>query len=176
MAEPARYRKLPGPGIGFGVVSFVTLWQGENHLLQVTSWPSGESYRRFFYRDIQAIVLRRSKGRMRTNIVLGILASLLVLGLAIAFATSGGLDALTDGFPIFCEIVLGICLLWMAVNSLLGPTCTMHIQTAIQFERLPTVRRERGARKLLARLEPLVTAAQAEAAAGMEQAQSPVSQ
>ncbi len=168
MAEPAPYRKLLGPSIS--LVSLISVWQGNNHLLQVTAWPSGESYRRFFYQDIQAIVLRRTSGRMRTNIVLGIIGGLFALGLGLA-AASSGLETLTEGFPIFCEIVLGICLLWIVLNTLLGPTCTLHIQTAIQFERLPSVRRERGARKLLARLEPLVTAAQADAAA-----QSPVSQ
>jgi hypothetical protein len=173
MSEPAPYRKLLGPAVG--VFSTITLWQGASHVLQVTAWPSGESYRRFFYRDIQAIVVRRSNGRMRTNIVLGIISGLLVAGLGIA-AASSGIDTLTDGFAIFCEIVLGICLLWMLLNTLFGPTCTLHIQTAIQFERLPTVRRERGARKLLARLEPLVTAAQADAAAETASAQSPVSQ
>jgi hypothetical protein len=158
-----------------GVFSTTTLWQGASHVLQVTAWPAGESYRRFFYRDIQAIVMRRSKGRMRTNIVLGIISGLLAAGLGIAVASSG-LDTLADGLAIFFEIVLGFCLLWMVLNTLFGPTCTFHIQTAIQFERLPTVRRERGARKLLARLEPLVTAAQADAAAKMASAQSSVSQ
>lgn len=174
MANPDRpYRKLQGRGSG--VVSFVTLWEGDTHLLQVTSWPSGEGYRRFFYGDIQAIIIRRTSVRLWINIVLGVLALGAAALLASEVGNQKGPRFSPDGTAIFWLIVMGVCVFFMVLNSLFGPTCAMHIQTAIQCEKLPTVRRERAARKVLAKLQPRVIAAQSAATAGAVSAENPVS-
>ncbi len=49
------------------------------------------------------------------------------------------------------------------VNLLRGPTCVCQIRTAVQTERLPTLKRLRTARKVIARLKPMI-----------EQTQSPL--
>lgn len=147
---PAPYRKLPGRGAG--IVSVATVWEGDTHLLLVTAWPSGESYRRFFYADIQAIITRRTAGRLVINLI----AAVFLIPFALAM-----LGDAEVGLKVFFGIVAGICFIAILVNSLLGPTCTLQIQTAIQTEKLPNVRRKRAADKLLARLLPLVNAAQA---------------
>ena len=151
----APYRKLPGRGSG--VIGSTALWEGDTHLLIVKSWPSGESYRRFFFADIQAIILRRTKQRMVINIVLGIL--LLLIGVPLAAAMAG--DPGESGWTVAGGIVAGVFLVFILINSLLGPACTLTIQTAIQYEPLPTVRRVRRARQLLARVLPRIAAAQA---------------
>ena len=140
------------------MIGSTALWEGNSHLLIVKSWPSGESYRRFFFADIQAIILRRTKQRMVINIVLGVL--LLVIGgpLVAAMIENSG----EPGWSAASGIVTGVFLIFILVNSLLGPACTLHIQTAIQCEQLPTVRRLRRARQLLARILPRIAAAQAE--------------
>ena len=152
----APYRKLPGRGSG--VIGSSALWEGDTHLLIVKSWPSGESYRRFFFADIQAIILRRTKKRMVINIVLGVLLLLIGGPLVAAMIENSG----EPGWGAAGGIVAGVFLVFIVVNSLLGPACTLHIQTAIQCERLPTVRRVRRARQLLARVLPRIAAAQAE--------------
>lgn len=154
----APYRKLPGRGSG--IIGASTLWEGDSHLLIVKSWPSGESYRRFFFSDIQAIILRRTKQRMVINLVLGIL--LLVLGAPLATAMIQGRDP-SDWLVTF-GIVTAVFVIFILINSLLGPACTLTIQTAIQYERLPAVRRVPRARQLLARVLPRIAAAQAEPA------------
>ncbi len=152
----APYRKLPGRGSG--VIGSTALWEGDTHLLIVKSWPSGESYRRFFFADIQAIILRRTKKRMVINIVLGCILLLYAVPLIVVMIQSPG----ESGWLVAGGVWAGICLFFMCVNSLLGPACTLHIQTAIQCEPLPTVRRVRRARQLLARVLPRIAAAQAE--------------
>ena len=91
--SPAPYRKFPGRGSG--VVNVLTLWEGDTHLLLVNSWPTGESYRRFFFADIQAIILRRTKRRLVFNIILGVLLLPSAAPLVFAmFQDSGDIPAL----------------------------------------------------------------------------------
>lgn len=139
------------------MIGSTALWEGDTHLLIVKSWPSGESYRRFFFADIQAIILRRTKQRMVINIVLGVLL-LLIGGPLLAAMIENSSE---PGWGAAGGIVAGVFLVFIVVNSLLGPACTLHIQTAIQCEQLPTVRRVRRARQLLARVLPRIAAAQA---------------
>ena len=48
----------------------------------------------------------------------------------------------------------------LLINLALGPTCACHIRTAVQTERLSALNRVRTARKFIARVEPLIAAAQ----------------
>ena len=153
--SPAPYRKFPGRGSG--VVNVLTLWEGDTHLLLVNSWPTGESYRRFFFADIQAIILRRTKRRLVFNIILGVLLLLSAAPLVFAMFQDSG----ESGWRVAGGVVAGLFLFFILVNSLLGPACTMHIQTVLQCQRMPTVRRLRRARQILARIQPLIAAAQA---------------
>lgn len=151
--SPTPYRKFPGRGSG--VISIATLWEGDTHLLLVASWPSGESYRRFFYADIQAIILRRTSRRKITNIVLAVFLLLAAAPFVASFLTE------TDtAFLVTAGIFAAFAAFFLLVNTLLGPTCTLHIQTPIRCEQLPIVRRDRQARRVLARIQPLVAAAQ----------------
>ena len=60
MNSPAPpYRKLPGRGLGWA--GFARLWIAEDHLLEVNSLLFTERYRRFFFKDISALVIRRIK-------------------------------------------------------------------------------------------------------------------
>ena len=152
MAEaPAIYKKLPGTGSG--ALSRTRLWEGPDHLLQVTSWPSGESYRRFFFRDIQAISLRRTARRMWINVGL-ILGALLTAG-PFLFISSNDSSTQAGG-----AILAGIWLVFILVNTLKGPTCETQIQTAIRAESIPSLTRLGRAEKVLLRIQPHILAAQ----------------
>src|SRR5437660_10422801 len=60
MARSAKlYRRLPGRGLV--AAQRVQLYQGADHLLQVASTGYSESYRRFYFRDIQAITIQKTQ-------------------------------------------------------------------------------------------------------------------
>ena len=127
-----------------------TLWLGEDHLLGVVSHGFSEEYKRFYFRDIQAIIIRKTDGGRIGNIILLALA---VPALIAALVSSAG-------FNIFWFIVTGIFLLFVLLNTLGGPTCVCHLRTAVQTDSLPSLGRIRRARKVLARLRPLIAEAQ----------------
>src|SRR5260370_609573 len=66
-------------------------WQGRDHLLMVASSGFTESYQRFFFRDVQAVVVRRTSAGIAWNGVFGGLALLCALpvAMALAFSASG---------------------------------------------------------------------------------------
>ena len=146
---PVIYKKLPG--VGSGALARHRLWEGPDHLLVVTSWPSGEGYRRFFFRDIQAIVIRQTPRRMGVNIALFILA-LLTAG---PFLIFGENDAW-----IAAAVIGGFWLLFIIINTLLGPSCETRIQTAVQTESITSLVRLRIALKVLGRIQPHIVEAQ----------------
>jgi hypothetical protein len=145
------YRRLPGRGTN--LLQHFRLYQGPDHLLLVASFGFTESYKRFFYRDIQAITLEMTPmGKVWTGIwgffvvMFGMVTALAAGGAAIAFG-----------------IVAGVFLTLLIANLALGPTCKCHIRTAVQTEHLSNFRRLRGARKVLGRIETLIQEAQGEA-------------
>jgi hypothetical protein len=158
------YTKLPGSGVSSKGVTLISaarvtcsLWLGDDHLLQVESTGGySESYKRFYFRDIQALTLRKTKKWFATNLVLGVLTGLFLLW-ALAAKTPVGsivLYIFTTCFGIF-----------LLANFLLGATCTCHLKTAVHLEQLPSLRRRRHALKVLAQLQPLVAAVQGNVAA-----------
>jgi hypothetical protein len=160
-SNPKEYERLPGRGIRRqGFLSFavtarrVQLWLGQNHLLSVESQWYTEHYRRFHYRDIQTVIIRKTNEGKITNLVLGIFALIFFSGAIIA----------TDGWQIAWGILTGTLAIFLLLNTLSGPTSVCHLRTAVQTEEMPSLRRLRRARKVLDRLRPLITAAQGQLA------------
>lgn len=157
MARPEReYRRLPGRGRRRGgFLAFTStragLWTGKDHLLSVFSTGYTEEYKRFYYRDIQAIVTRKTKRGATWNFVSALFLSLFAL-LAITRTT--------PAVAMVFWVPAGVFLFVLARNLLLGPTCICHVQTAVSREELPSLGRERHARKAIALLKPLIEAAQ----------------
>src|SRR5262245_2969335 len=114
--EPTPYRRLPGHGSG--ALENMTLYVGADHLLQVSSSGFTENYRRFYFRDIQSIVLRKSAHGKVWNAVWG---SLFLLLAAIAAGTSGVAAIVWWG-------VAAIFLFLLAFNMGRGPTCVCQIR------------------------------------------------
>src|ERR1700684_2106413 len=54
----APYRKLPGTRRGF--IQKSSVWAGPDHLLLVRGSRFREEYKRFYYRDVQAIAVARA--------------------------------------------------------------------------------------------------------------------
>lgn len=148
-ADPKIYRKLPGTGTG-GMQRF-RLWLGPDHLLQVASTAIGERYKRFYFADIQAFVVRRTAGFMGWSI-----------GWIAAVAFFGLIGATVDGAPakITFASIAAVFLVLLLIHLAFGPTCDCTVRTAVQTEQLVSLKRLGTARRVLARLRPLIEAAQ----------------
>lgn len=154
MASAHTYKRLPGGSVR----RFVSqrLWQGTDHLLVIASQFLTERYKRFYYQDIQAITITRSSTGVLVGVILAILAGFFVLWAALGFL-------LLDWTAMPTVIVTGIGVIWLLlflVNILLGPTCRCFLYTAVSCEELYALGRVRTARRAVARLRPLVEAAQ----------------
>lgn len=157
MSQPKEYRKLPGRGnrregtFIVGTVRQSRLWLGKDHLLLVDSTLVSQDLKRFFFRDIQAITVRKTHTGRTMNIVMAALTALFCwFGLLVS-------DEVGRGILFFIAAVFGLVLI---INSLFGPTCECHLQTAVQREQLPSLGRLRTARKVLERLRPRIEQAQ----------------
>ncbi len=146
------YKRLPGRSSG--ILNSTTLWQGDDHLLFVQTIGVTESYRRFFYRDIQAFVVCKTHTGRTTSIILAVLTLLC------------GLPAFFVGpeLAIGLGILAGILLIATLITLALGPTCRCELRTAVQTQVLPSLNRLRKARKALLRLQPVIAEAQPETA------------
>ena len=151
--EPKRYRRLPGRGTS--VAHYIRLFQGGDHLLQVSSTGYSELYKRFYFRDIQTITIRKTGWAS----VWTILFAVLILGFFLL-----GLGLAGTGRMVLWSIA-GFFLACLVVHLRLGPACVCHIRTAVQLERLPTLRRVKAARKTINRIKPLIAEAQGQLSA-----------
>ncbi len=109
-----------------------------------------ESYRRFYFRDIQAFIVQRTAGRGIGNTLLGIALALCLAGLA-----TGGI-----AMQFFCGSMGTVFAIALLVNSLKGPTCRFRVVTRVSDTRIAPLNRLRKAEAFLARIEPLVREAQ----------------
>jgi hypothetical protein len=158
------YRRLPGRG---GFVFYKSrLWQGRDHLLLVNSTGVTESYKRLYFRDIQAIVVQRTQtGKIWNYVFAGIIFILLIPVAAGTFGMiwSGGRDwsAAVSAAFVICSIFFVFFLVLLLMNFLRGATCIVHVKTAVQTAPLPSVTRLRTARKVIERIKPAIDGAQA---------------
>jgi hypothetical protein len=145
-------------GFGFATLR-MALWLGSDHLLCVETTGYTETYKRFYFRDIQAVTIRRNQQRMMGNIILGVFIIVLAaLAIAIVRLSNGNGAGAVGG--IFLAFTAGPILLVLLINTLMGPTTVCQLRTAVQTEDLTPLNRLRRARKVLDRLHPLIAEAQ----------------
>ena len=150
------YRKLPGRGLGWA--GCARLWIAGDHLLEVNSLLFTERYRRFFFKDISALVIRRTKVRLAWNIVHGVLG---IGGALLAGGIWWGGTFVPEQEPrvalwVLAGVIAPFALLFLILlflNIFLGPTCRCHLQTtSAGWHPLAAPTRLRPARRFLARL------------------------
>ena len=141
------YRRLPGRPIA--VFTPRSLWQGPDHLLWVKASMVREYYKRFYYKEIQSIVLQRDNRYRLWNFIWG-MAALLFLLMAL----------IVSGTPYASGLFLIMTVVGLLVNLVCGPTCVVFIQTAVQVEKLLSLTRVRTACKAIAQIRALVQAVQ----------------
>ena len=93
---PKEYRRLPGRGTLLDgdkwyatSRALCTVWMGSDHLLLVSRAGYTENYKRFYFRDIQAIIIRKTVTSLIGNTVLIILAIGFILWAAAVSDTTG---------------------------------------------------------------------------------------
>jgi hypothetical protein len=148
----ARGRRRTNVGVAVSA-GLSSLWLGPDHLLSIDSTGYTEEYKRFYYRDIQAITIRRTSRRGIGGLL--IMPPLFIFSLLTVFVNEPGLQ-------IFFGIIAGVLGLMLVYNFAAGPTTVCYLRSAVQTEELPAMNRLRRARKALARLQPLIAAAQGE--------------
>jgi hypothetical protein len=141
------YRRLPGNLRGW--IRKSSLWEGDDHLLLVRGTRFAEDYRRFYYRDIQAISMHRapvlgSIGWLLLNLIL------CVLFVAVAVDSPRGWWI---ALPLTALLIANI-----VVSLRYG--CRCHVQTAVSREELASLIRTWSARKTFARLRAKIDEAQ----------------
>lgn len=139
------YQKLPGIKKGF-LVGKYTLYQGKDHLLHIFSRFGGEDYKRFYFSDIQAIITRKTVVGKVQNIILG---CFMLMFLVPVFFFDGG-------WSVFYAAVCGLMCVLLLINFLRGPTCDTKLLTAVQTEKLHSLRRLKTACRVMDRLQACI--------------------
>ena len=164
-----------------GTFGCSSLWQGEDHILYVRGSgfliPFTEEYLRFRYRDIQALVIVGTSGRLLSGILYGIGVLLFgaLCGLMLSLRESGEVWplVLTLLFPFPVTMVF---LLLFVRTLVLGQRCVVEVQTSLKRERFRMLTRLPIARRVLDSLEKQIQLAQkdldVESARSVQQAQA----
>lgn len=116
-----------------------SLWWGDDHLLLVQNMVYNQNYRRFFFKDIQALLITPNSWQLWWGLSWG---SIMLLFASLAFIWRS-----TEGAFWPLAILALLFLVVFLTNLIQGPFCTTHIQTRVQTCKLPMVRIKR-ARKI----------------------------
>ncbi len=166
------YKRLPGrsrPCFGlvylfelvftFGlcaVVERTRLYAGADHLLLLRRRFFSETLHRFYFADIQALVVKRTPEGGMVN---GILVLLMAFSVGLFFLSPSFLP-LSNGEELLLILVSAGWGVGLVVNVLLGPVCTTEVVTAVHRESLPCLSRWRTAQRTLALVIPQIQAVQ----------------
>jgi hypothetical protein len=149
---PRTYERLSRPATSFG--SYRSLWLAADHLLLVTSTGYSEDYQRLQFSDIRGFFVIPSDRRLYWHMPWVICALFSALFM-VNTLYSGSLNP-----PVISGTILGLSVVFFVWNQLMGPTCSTFVITGVQTAPLPSLVRLRKTRKVLARIEPLIAAAQ----------------
>jgi hypothetical protein len=133
-----------------GLFRYADLYDGGDHLLYVLSSRFSDTYHRFAWADITALVLTErsawSPARLTVAALSGIAAMIILL-------TAPGLHRLWFLLP-------GIFLFWAAAGAVRGPRCKLMLHTAVTRRHIEAVRTMRAAAYVLPILSAKIAAAQ----------------
>jgi hypothetical protein len=136
------------------------LFADEHCLISVRSSGFEEHVKRLYFKDIQAIVVSKSR-RFGVSRWVILCAFLLWVGIGFGSAYSQFLASF------HWELAAGLVIGWLLIA--IKESCRCRIYTAVSQEELLSVRRPWTARKLLAELTPLIEAAQGTLPAGWQE-------
>ena len=122
-----------------------SLWFADDHLLVVEpstrQFPYDENYRRIMYRDIQAIALQPTSKFAIANILVGVALFVVLMVLIASYDSESTL---------FTTSMVGVPLLiLLTVNLVKGPSCKVHLQTAVLLLEMEMFSRRRSANRVI---------------------------
>jgi hypothetical protein len=146
------YKKLAG-GMATGRLSTAntSLWMGPDHLLLAERDGYSENYKRFYFADIESVVIRKTNRKTHFNIVFGVLFGIMAV---YAIANTGFARGMGASVGAVFAILIGL-------NEWFGPTCTAHILSAVQREEMPSLTRVKKAERILRQITEAIAPVQA---------------
>lgn len=108
-----------------GLPSRSKILLAEDHIFSIRRRAYHESYRRFFFKDIQAFIVQDTPGRYFK--VLGMVVLVII---ALLF----GLNSIPT-----MVVMLALTVPFLVYFILAGPTAKLYIKTAVQLESLPVL-------------------------------------
>lgn len=144
------YRQLPGRRRG--ILRGASMWMAGDHLLFVKSYRVSEEYKRFQFRDVQAIVVARCpRFHISTR-------SLFIAFLWV-WAYGVGSQLLPKWYSgALWAIAAALVCAWFYISF--AQSCRCRILTAVSSDELPSVYRTWTARRFLADVEPRISEVQ----------------
>ena len=131
---------------------FTQLFLAPDHLMLVRSNRFEERYQRFYFKDIQALVVTALPSRSWLQASMAVLAGTIFL-LALTVVQNPAWRALLGMFGVL-PATIGL------VDYFRGQRCRMILKTAVSNEPLPAVSRMPAARLVISRLKPPIEQAQ----------------
>ncbi len=154
MQDRIRYRKLPGQRRGF--LRGSSVWLGPDHLLLVKSYRFREEYKRYHFKDIQAIAIAQVPRFHFSTRSAGI-AVLWIIALLLS-------NRFSYGAPLLWIAAAALFAAWIYVSE--SRSCICRIYTAVSADELPSVYRTWVAARFLRDVESRVAEVQGEFAPG----------
>lgn len=131
------YKKLPGSWFSWRGEN--SLWLGQDHLLFVRIRGYKEYYKRFYYNDIEYIMIQKTVYSTMLSIIY-------ILGGTTAILGAFYIESIDN--IVFYIIVLLFLLLYL-INYFQGSSCVCFLSTAVQTEKLISLKRIRKAKKVI---------------------------
>jgi hypothetical protein len=153
--RPIAYRKFSGQR--GTLISVEQLWAGDDHLLLVSTSFAVEQYRRFYFQDIEAFVIRPTRTQRKWVIANSICLGLFGLLTLLVVGRHPSNDAIAGG--IFLGVVATLFLIALLYQLVKGPSCVSFLQLRTGLERLGAANRVRLALRMRDRLAALIGAA-----------------
>ena len=153
------YKKLRGSS---SLIKRTRVWLGTDHVLSVENLGYSEEYRRFYFRDIQAIIIQRTKLGVILNWIFGLLLVVPVLGIGAGLLALLKRPFQSDDLILFIPLCFfgGLFLVCLVMNIVRGATCACYIKTAVQTERVAALNRVRTAQEFIEKIRPFIVEAQ----------------
>jgi hypothetical protein len=167
-AAPPIYRKLSGGGLSWRGIG--SLWLAEDHLLEVASIVMLENYRRYFFADARAFVVRRTKVRLIWGWILGGVGATFAI-VALGAWQLGLANAAEDWHfalyvpAFFFGVGALVFFVLLIINLSLGPTCRCHLLTPTGWYALSAPTRLGRANGAQAQIVSIIQSAQGSATA-----------
>jgi hypothetical protein len=136
--DKPQYHRLPGRHVGWFARD--SLWCAEDHLLWVRNIGFVERYRRYYFKDLQALTITPT-GRAR-NLTIGLSVPIAVALFMALLSAAGHVHV---GWAIAFATVATPCLVALIMNLVRGPTCVARLYTAVSDVVLPSLGRRHAA-------------------------------